>query len=103
MCCFSKLVHLSYYKKSNSQNTHAHTHTGAHTHTHSVILFCSIPEYVVAIDACFILLWQNTCAVTCLEKFMKSVSRISLRFQEIQFAQSGNMGQALAAVETMKK
>jgi len=99
MCCFS------YYKKSETVKTHMHTHTGAHTHmhTHSVIQFCSIPEYVIAIDACFILLWQNTCAVTCLEKFMKSVSRISLRFQEIQFAQSGNMGQALAAAETMKK
>ncbi|KAK7104973.1 hypothetical protein V1264_019606 [Littorina saxatilis] len=46
---------------------------------------------------------ENTCAVTCLEKFMKSVNRISLRFQEIQFAQSGNVAQALATAETMKK
>ncbi|XP_076442431.1 mitochondrial import inner membrane translocase subunit Tim9-like [Babylonia areolata] len=45
---------------------------------------------------------ENTCAVTCLEKFLKSVSRISLRFQEIQFPQGANMAQSMTASDSKK-
>lgn len=31
---------------------------------------------------------ENSCALTCLEKFMKAMNRISLRFQEIQLSRN---------------
>ncbi|KAL8601314.1 hypothetical protein ACOMHN_054608 [Nucella lapillus] len=45
---------------------------------------------------------ENNCAITCLEKFLKSVSRISLRFQEIQFQQQGGVAPSMSAPDPRK-